>query len=323
MYRNFYFLCLLALLSAACSDIWPSGRARLARAPLEHEALSLVMTIPEGNGPGEVTIRLPDEEIAAGGPSALAIGPDGTIFLADILADRIVRLAADGAPLSPLAAPDVEDIAVDADGLVYAFARSTSRVTVLDEGGQTVDVVEIPRTMRWVTGLTVMPGGAIGLHTANQESVALSAQDLQRELGEGVPGPDGQRYRTVRRHGAARIELVATREEGDFDTRTFIERSLEVAVAARTGSLVFLGATDSGEIVVDVQDVVADDPILVERTVRRYGPTGSFLAEQVVPRGIYAPPHAMELGSDGSLHILRPLGDGVEVWTWTARGGAR
>lgn len=323
MYRNVFLLCLLALLTTACTDIWPEGRTRHARAPLERDALALLTTIPEGDRPGEVTIRLHDEEVAAAGPAALAVGADGTIHVADILADRIVRIRADGTPLPSLAAPDVEDLAIDDGGLVYAFSRSASRVAVLDEGGQTVDIIEIPRSMRWVTGLTRLADGSIGLHTANQESVALNSQDLHRELSEGIQGADGQRYRTVRRDGTARIELVTTREDGADDTRTFVERRLDVGVAARTGSLVLIGATDTGQIVVDVQDVVADDPVRVERTVRRYSATGSLVAEQAAPRGIYAPPHAMELGVDGSVYILRPLPTGVEIWTWSARGGAR
>ncbi len=185
----------------------------------------------------------------------------------------------------------------------------------MDRGGQTIETIEIPRTLRWVTGLCVLPDGEIGLFTAYQESVPLRAQALQRGLAEGVPGLDGGRYRTVRRDGAARIERVRR-----GDDRTVVERRLEVPVATALGSLSFLGASRDGELVVDVQDVVDDDPITVERAVRRYSPSGLLVAERPVPRGIYAPPHALELSPDGAVYVLRPTLDGVEVWAWPAGG---
>jgi hypothetical protein len=316
--RRLIFVGLAALVLLACNDPSPDGRAGLNSSAIEQDDLRLIASLPLGTGPGEITLRPPAEEAVAGGPAALAVDASGTIHVADTLADRIVRIRADGRALSPLEAPAVEDIIVDEEGLVYAFSRRDFRVTVLDSDGQVRDVVEIPRTMRWVTGLCLLADGQVGLHTGYQESVPLRAQQLQQELTEGIPGLDGGRYRTLRRDGTARIDLVRPGSE-----RTLVERRLDVAVATPLGSLTFLGATRGGELVVDVQDVVDEELVTVERMVRRYSSAGLLRSERTVPRGLYAPPHALELAADGTVYVLRPTMEVVEVWAWAAQGGAR
>jgi len=233
-----------------------------------------------------------------------------------MLAGRVIRVSPSGEPLPPIAMYGAEDVIFDDEGLLYVFSRNASRVSVFDEAGQEVDLIEITRTMRWVTGFCALPDGALALHTAYQESVALDAQDLHTGLTEGVPGRDGLRYATLRRNGVASIEVR--------DPSPASVRRLPVDVATPTGSLELVGATEDGEIVVDVQDVVSSSPITVERRLRRYGPEGSLRRSVTVPRGLYVPLHALELDSDGTVYLLLPSEEGVEIRAWSgAEGGAR
>lgn len=291
-----------------------------ARSAIEQHAMIVVARLGVGQGPGDVTIRQPIEGVegAAGGPAALAVGPRGELLVADQLAGRVVRLGRRGEPLPPLPAWGVEDVAFGPDGEIFAWSRARSTISRFDAGGQELEAIEVPGTLRWVTGFAALPGGGLGLHTAYQESAPLDTQDLRQELGEGVPGPGGERYRTVRRDGAAFIEVRPADSSAE---------PVRLAVAVRTavGSLELVGATDDGEIVVDVQDVTASDPIRVERSVRRYGPDGGLRGEVRVPRGLYAPAHALELGPDGTVYALVPTAVGVEVHAWAreaSEGGA-
>jgi hypothetical protein len=56
--------------------------------------------------------------------------------------------------------------------------------------------------------------------------------------------------------------------------------------------------------------------VRVERSLRRYGPDGALRGEVRVPRGLYAPAHAVELGPDGTVYALVPTAEGVEVHAW-------
>lgn len=303
----------------SCSGGDGPGRARSG---LEQRAMRVVATLGVGEGPAEVTIRPPVEgvEVAAGGPSAIAVGPQGELLVADTLAGRVVRLGSRGDPLPPLPVWGVDDVAFGPEGDVFAWSRARSTVSRFDAGGQELDVIEVPTTLRWITGLCPWAGGGPGLHTAYQESVRLDAQDLRRGLVEGVPGFGGERFRTVRRDGVAFIEVLAPSRETGSEPR-------RIAVPVRTavGSLELVGATDDGEIVVDLQDVTASDPVRVERAVRRYGPDGALRGEVRVPQGLYAPAHALELGPDGTVYALVPTAEGVEVHAWprdASDGGA-
>lgn len=312
--------CTALLFFIGCSDGGvTSGQVdveRSATTTREVGGWELFASLGEGLGPNEVTLRRQAEEIAAGGPSALAIGPDGVIAIADTLAGRIIRVRPNAAALAPIAMYGVEDVAFDQSGQLYAFSRASSRVSVFEEAGQEVENIELPRTMRWITGFCPMPGGGIGLHTAYQESVPLDAQNLHLGLADGVPGSGGERYHTLRRNGAASIEIL--------NNDSSPARRLEVPVATTLGSLVFLGATDDGTIVVDVQDVVRSNPIEVERSLRRYGSDSALLGQVSVPRGTSVPGHPLELGRDGTVYFLKQVDAGVEIWTWPGRvGGAR
>lgn len=312
--------CTALLFFIGCSD----GEVTSGQVDVERSASTtrdvvgwnLFASLGEGNGPDEVTLRHAAEEVAAGGPMALAIGHDGLIAIADTLGGRIIRVRPNAVALAPIAMYGVEDVAFDQAGQLYGWSRASSRVSVFDEAGQEIETIEIPRTMRWVTGFCPMPDGGLGLHTAYQESVALDAQNLHLGLADGVPGPGGERYHTLRRNGAASIEIL--------NSDSSPERRFEVDVATSLGSLVLLGATDDGTVVVDVQDVVRSNPIEVERALRRYGSDGRLMGQISVPRGTSVPSHSLELDRDGTVYFLKQVDAGVEIWSWPCReGGAR
>lgn len=316
-------LATLALLATLGCDaeVRDVGRATAALEARDGNTLHETLVIERGREPGQVSLRPADVEVVAAGPGGFAISAAGAIAVADTLADRIVRFDRQGRPLEPLDAPAVEQVIYDEHGALHAWSRRDNAVTSFDPAGQETSRIELPSTMRWITGLHLSPTGGPSLHTAHQESVPVDAQTPQRSLVEGVTGFDGQRYRTIRRPGSAYIEIFDTETA---TTQPLRGRHLDVAVGNSQGSVTFVGASEEGEIVVDVQEVVSSDPIRVQRSLRRYASTGELVAERSIPRGDIVVPHRFSMLADGTVALMTVFEDHVEVQRWQpSAGGAR
>lgn len=285
--------------------------------------MTLLLALPEGDGPAEVTLRHRGAEVAASGPQGLAAAADGTILVADTLAGRILRVRPDGAALPPLAMAWVEDLLVDDGGRVYGWSRVERQVATFSARGQRTAVRNMPETDRWTAGLAPSGSGGAALRTAFQESVALDDEDLRAGLGEGIPGRDGQRYRALRRGREGRVEVVERGVDDGGQERWGVASTFPVPLAGEQGSLGVVGVTPASIVVLDVQEVLPGAPLAVDRRVRRYGPEGELVSEAVVPRGTYAPAHALALAPDGRVLALRPTEAGIEVWALPEEGGPR
>jgi hypothetical protein len=309
----------LVLAAASCTTV-ADGPPGVDRAGVGSPGLALFATLPAGPGAAEVTIRPRAEEVAAGGPAALAVSPSGVVAIADLLADRVVRLAPDGAALTPLVTPAPEHVAFDAAGRLHVFSRRDGRVVAFDAGGQEVDAFDLPSTARWVTGLWPWPDGSVGVATAYQESAPLAAGRLHDALREGFPAPDGARLRTRRSGGAAFLERLADVAQDDPERRVAVLRRDPVDAPTRTGSLALVGVDADGVALLDRHDVVREAPLRVERRLVRLGPDGAPRGETLLPPVGVPVAHAVALGPDGAAWVLRCHEDRAEVWTWPAGG---
>lgn len=321
--KKLFSLATLALLAALGCEGDERRADRNAAALDGHEAsaLSAAFVIEAGAGPGQVTLRPAADEVVAGGPAGFAIHGSGAIAVADTLADRIVRFDHRGRPLAPISAPAVEQVIFDEHGELHAWSRRDNAVTTFTAAGQERDRVELPTTMRWITGLQLSPTTGPSLRTAHQESVAVEAQAPRTALTEGVPGYDDMRYRAIRRPGAARVEIFAAAAAA---TQPLDARRFAVAVGPSQGSVTFVGASEHGEIVLDVQEVTSSSPIRVERTLRRYTSMGELLDEVPVPRGTIAAPHRYSMLADGAVAVMTLFEDRGEIRRWpSSEGDAR
>jgi len=108
----------------------------------------VVFSIPIGSGPGDIGYEGLNREMLPWGPTALAVGEDGTFYVVDGANNRIQRYDATGSPLPSISFSDevigVTDIEVEGNGLLVldaaamkpAVHRLTMDGTLVDTGGR-------------------------------------------------------------------------------------------------------------------------------------------------------------------------------------------
>ncbi len=114
----------------------------------------LLVTLPWGNGPGEVGLLEATEGLARG-PEALAVAPDGRIAVLDSVNARLLLLDPTGRPLEtaliPLSSPRF--LAVDDERPYILDCDADRRLVAFDWNGVELGAMALPELSDVVTGL--------------------------------------------------------------------------------------------------------------------------------------------------------------------------
>jgi len=146
-------------------------------APVPEIPLEELFVVPWGSG-GALLSRDDGRESIPQGPMSFAVEPDGSIWVLDAIARRLVRYGAGGELLSELALPasTFEDLELRG-GRLYVLDRLVRRsVLVLDAQGP---ILEVP-----VEGPGISEGGGISAMLAEEDGLWLEYehQELVRVL---------------------------------------------------------------------------------------------------------------------------------------------
>jgi hypothetical protein len=144
----------LAPIAPAAGDVASAGGDAAPAAGDVASAGRLLVTLPWGDGPGQVG-RARAEEGLTRGPEALAVAPDRRIAILDSVNSRLVLLASDGSFTGtfPVDLSQPRFLAVD-DELLYVLDADTDRRLVsLDWQGAVAHEADIPVLSDVVTGL--------------------------------------------------------------------------------------------------------------------------------------------------------------------------
>lgn len=155
-------------------------------------------TLRFGDGPYDVGRRR-DPETAAIGPSSLAVGHDGTLFINDPVHGRLVRIGKDGRPSGAIKLPSatVDEVVALRDGKLAVLDRLGEKsVWQLDADGKTIGELAVEgvgvKESSLTTGLFEDPNGGLFVEVGHKTLVRVDG--TSRSTLPGRPRRDGGIY---------------------------------------------------------------------------------------------------------------------------------
>jgi hypothetical protein len=240
------------------------------------------------------------------GPTAMTVGDDGVIYLADPIGGRIIGFDPSTDDRSEI------DLAALAIGPILALDGDESGLMALE-----VDVSPSPPVYRAhrIDGSTILSyplGAGLRLETG------LSGARLDDGGGIVVELEGGAALFSVGLDGTTPIGAL---HEGN---REFVLGDREIIVDGTTvrppmrgdlGGVRLLAARPDGSWYLVQDDVISTSPIEVEVWVRYYGPDDQLVASARVPieERYYVPEQELAVGPDGEVYYLLPRSDVIDV----------
>lgn len=172
--RSLFIVALMALGLTACVSPDPTRSRQAALTPLSGE-----QTLRWGT---EVGLRSAGAERLAEGPSAVAAGPNGAVFVLDRLQGRVLRVGATTVQQHAAAAEDVMDLTAAPDGALALYSPLRANVQVLDPAGQPIGALKVHRLFRQVQRVGIGASRQLTLHVAMQETFRLGSPTAPQTL---------------------------------------------------------------------------------------------------------------------------------------------
>lgn len=257
-------------------------------------------------------LDVPDMEIT--GPNNLAVLPDGTFVIADLIGNRLLWYSPVGELLREmdLYALDILNVshlrAAD-EGLIllevsFRVAPDRYRIHRLSVSGDLLASYDLPEGLHLEDGLSGIGAGCSGEILVELEGSAQLYQLVESEgthsfrySSEGYPC-DGRFYKML-------LGPLAVLGEGRVET----------ALTYGMGGLLLLQANPDGSSYVIRDDVVSDPVIVVDRTVHLMDVHGRQLgvAREPISERLYYVPGDLAVGPDGEVYHLLPRRDRIDV----------
>lgn len=303
-----------ALGTTGASTAGSGGTGDPGRDGLDHE---VVTQIPVGED-GVLYEGVDRQDMLPRGPSAFAVGPDGSLWLADgvrrrvLVHDRDTGLRRESLALDGLV-EHIGALAVTADAVYVLDFGSRTRLARVDRGDGSFEVHELPEDLqreRGVTGMLLAEDGAV--------LVDLDGGAAQHQVVDA----DG---RFAVQPGALRISGHRVRVRPGDPTgaqpgQGGIEiDGVEVIEISLPGNLIgarALGGWADGSFAVTVQELaLVDGVIRIDERVRKYNVHGALLGEARLhtDRNYLDIGQHLALGADGSVYHAAPREEYVEL----------
>jgi virginiamycin B lyase len=171
---------------------------RLAVGPDEavwfaESTLASVTRLQDGRFTRHVVSTLTTTAPADSAPFAVAVAPDGAVWASLPNADKLLRIAPDGAAAAfdlPTRRGGLSDIAIAADGSVYFIATTANKIGRYAAGR--FEEYTVPTPLAGLTGLAVAPDGAAWFTELRGHRIGRLHNGKIREFK--LPRPDARPF---------------------------------------------------------------------------------------------------------------------------------
>jgi len=322
---RFVWVCVcLALTAVGCSIAPPDGtevaKQRLG-APTDEAACS-EHVLAWGSDAGQVGLLPAGEERLARGAPAVAVAPNGLLYVLDSVNRRVLALDRTGAAHTFAEVPlDAEEIAVGPDGAVAVFSPLRSNVWVFGPDGAPAGELAIDRALRNLTAISLHGSRRVEAHNAYQDTFALGSPAMPldtasvlRAKSEGaVLLADGRGVKARAASDGSVAMVVVTNDRGKSADR-HAETRYPLPVAA--DALQVVGAAGRA-VCFRTEDIDPDaDTVAVGRQVLcADNESGRVLFQAALPApGVYVPRREVAVGGEPPTVVWQhPEADGLRV----------
>jgi len=269
-------------------------------------------------GPDGVTYEGGFEDWMLTGPQALAVAPDGSVWIADTNGRRLLHLAEDGALLAkidthPLDVAGLIDVAA-VDGGVWGLevlpAVNRHRIVLFDDEGEIVDSHDLPSGLHLgdgLWGIAADPDGQLWIELEGGASVYTTFDSR----GEFNPVPvQGYEIQGALLHPAGIENGMAQFAIGDATVRRPVREQ---------GGITFEGAIP-GWVALLVSDVALDDNgvLTVDVEILYTDLQGNITATATYPldevaADAYVAQDFIAVAPDGRLIAMKPTPDSLDI----------
>ncbi|MBI5034622.1 MAG: hypothetical protein HZB51_29220 [Chloroflexi bacterium] len=277
----------------------------------------LVFIIPVG--PNGVQYHGGRPEMLTWGPTAFAIAPDGSFWIADTVGNRLLHYSSQGKALNTINLKDhqvvgIGDLKITASNiLVLDIAAIIPRVLRLSPDGKLLASYQVPKEWGIANGLSGFAVGDQGQVLIEREGGAFVSQ-LADANGKVAPVALDRYTQHGRQYKASPADLTAANA-----TRGHIivnDKHIEVNVTHSLGGLRLLGVNADDDFFAVVDEVaIADSGVQVDQTVRHYNAAGELqgLARVPLAEQYTHVAHGLAVSPDGGVYALVTRPDRVEV----------
>jgi hypothetical protein len=297
-----------------------SGTLGYAEPQSETVDAEVVLSLEVGSEPGQVGIKPGGFEVYPIGPKSFAVGDEGIIYILDTVNLRIQGFDTEGElrtliPLPTMVTP--ADLVVANSDTFYVLDMGIDKVFQVDGLGRIVASYEISADiMDGISGITLEKDGDLSaiVDAAMRYKLVANSKYVphaeQRNLKErGLTTPKSENVYQARNPNWKDGGLQVMRKDGQ------ILLDIPITVKHLLGSVVFLGTDRRGNIYVAIEELLEDFPVTVEKTVRKYDPSGQLLGTARVPiERYYAHPRRdVVVDMTGNIYQLVPTEDRVKI----------